>query len=170
MRDDLLERVPDDDRRQCELCGVDELNAQSLPPYARVEFYNVSCPTDGCDGTASVLRYVVETPPELPSDKTQMGNFRCSEVGCTPDRRFAADAIRGYEPHNTRKYQIPTTKLVNSRILAHHTSYDPEETIDVCYTCHGVIHSDNELYSNVEPDMSRKEAEKKGLLDALQSG
>ena len=31
----------------------------------------------------------------------------------------------------------------DSKIIKHHTCYEPEETIDVCWTCHNKIHREN---------------------------
>ena len=46
----------------------------------------------------------------------------------------------------------------------HHTSYDPEETMLVCDTCHAKIHHRDGFHDDLQPEMSRSEAEERGLL------
>lgn len=47
------------------------------------------------------------------------------------------------------------------RIVTHHTSYIPEETMDVCQNCHSKIHQGDE-YEHLRPDETRKQAEDRG--------
>lgn len=44
-------------------------------------------------------------------------------------------------------------------LVEHHTSYVPEEVIEVCNACHGKIHNSSDTYSDLEPDMKREEWE-----------
>lgn len=158
MREDLLNRA-DEQHRECTVCGVAELEVEGLPPHGRVEFYNVPCPADECEGNARGLKYIVETPPELPIDKQRLDGWRCTEPDCSEIQSLAANAMHDHSPYRIKEYHLPTTALVKSRILKHHTSYEPEKVIDVCYTCHGLIHSDNETYADLEPAVKRGDAD-----------
>jgi len=41
--------------------------------------------------------------------------------------------------------------------ITHHTSYNPEETAQVCRSCHGKIHRRKGFRDDLEPDMARPE-------------
>lgn len=45
------------------------------------------------------------------------------------------------------------------RLVEHHTSYTPEETMLVCDSCHGKIHKKSGFRDDLEPDMGRREWE-----------
>lgn len=47
------------------------------------------------------------------------------------------------------------------RLVTHHTSYNPEETMDVCQNCHSEIHG-GDRYPHLQPDETREEAEGRG--------
>lgn len=162
LREDLL-TLSEEDRRECQLCGIEELDIDLLPSQSRVEFYRVPCLEQHCGGSMSVVRFVVETPDEIETNKEKLEGWRCSSVGCEPSESLILDAIHGYEPHTVEEYHIPTTYLVKTPIYQHHISYDPERTILVCSTCHGRIHADNGIYNDLIPDLSRKEAEEMGI-------
>ncbi|GAB7093442.1 hypothetical protein JCM30237_05940 [Halolamina litorea] len=46
----------------------------------------------------------------------------------------------------------------------HHTSYDPEETMLVCDTCHAKIHHKPGFREDLVPGMSRTEAKRQGFI------
>ncbi|KAB1193475.1 hypothetical protein GJR96_08465 [Haloferax sp. MBLA0076] len=46
----------------------------------------------------------------------------------------------------------------------HHTSYNPEETMLVCDTCHAKIHHKQGFRDDLLPQMTRIEAEQQGLI------
>lgn len=46
----------------------------------------------------------------------------------------------------------------------HHTSHEPEETISVCDTCHAKVHHKPGFHDELEPDISRIEAEAQDLV------
>lgn len=165
LRKEVISELDAATDRTCELCGIQEVKIDSLPPDARVEFYTVPCIEPDCDGTLKLMRYVIATPEEIPAPKTDIPSWRCSSERCDADVVHPLDAIDGYEPHHTEHYHIPVTYLVKSPLHLHHTSYHPEETILVCSDCHGRIHADNDLYHDLEPEMSRKEAEEIGPFE-----
>ncbi|MFB6192265.1 MAG: tyrosine-type recombinase/integrase [Haloarculaceae archaeon] len=49
-------------------------------------------------------------------------------------------------------------------LIDHHKSYQPEEIVELCPSCHQQLHENDEPEKLI-PDMSRKEAEKRGLID-----
>lgn len=49
-------------------------------------------------------------------------------------------------------------------IVFHHISYDPEATIPLCEECHVHIHNNDEVRPELTPDMTRSEAEARGVL------
>jgi len=63
-------------------------------------------------------------------------------------------------------YQGGVCTLCNDRpsSVSHHTSYNPEETIDVCPSCHAEIHHTSK-YEDLQPDMTLKQAKKEGYIN-----
>lgn len=51
-----------------------------------------------------------------------------------------------------------------SNLVEHHKSYFPEKVVDLCLSCHRNVHSEEEP-AELVPDMSREEAEERGLID-----
>lgn len=45
--------------------------------------------------------------------------------------------------------------------VLHHISYIPEVTVPMCSECHTKLHQENPFLSHLDPDMTRREAEKK---------
>jgi hypothetical protein len=46
----------------------------------------------------------------------------------------------------------------------HHISYEPEATVPICGECHTLIHTDEAVRPNLTPEMTRTEAEERGLI------
>jgi protein-arginine kinase activator protein McsA len=49
-------------------------------------------------------------------------------------------------------------------LVAHHVSYKENIRVPVCTTCHPKIHL-TDRYPELTPELTRKEAEERGLLD-----
>jgi formate dehydrogenase maturation protein FdhE len=50
------------------------------------------------------------------------------------------------------------------QLVAHHVSYKENIRVPVCKSCHPKIHQTDQ-YPELTPDLTRKEAQQRGLLD-----
>jgi len=164
MREKLLSESEVADRRCCSLCGIEELKVDTLPTAATVEFYSAPCGETGCSGSINLMKFVAQTPQSILEPLEKVEGFRCTDPGCKAPNLSPADAIDGYDPYNTKDYHLPTTLLVNSPIEEHHISYRDDDTVMVCSRCHSRIHADNDIYNDLVPELSRKEAREMGEI------
>jgi integrase/recombinase XerD len=51
-----------------------------------------------------------------------------------------------------------------AQMVEHHTSYKPEELMEICTECHVEIHNKPDEYSHLMPDVTRKEAKENGWI------
>ncbi|MGQ3329027.1 tyrosine-type recombinase/integrase [Halorubrum sp. FL23] len=75
------------------------------------------------------------------------------------DKAYADHAATiGYDSDPSRNPQVcELCGEPSSKLETHHISYDPEEVMDVCSSCHRKIHTTDE-YKSLKPDTSRAEA------------
>lgn len=55
----------------------------------------------------------------------------------------------------------------STAVLDHHVSWIPEQTVQVCDSCHGRIHDDSDELSDLTPAVSREDVES-GDIDSLE--
>jgi len=62
------------------------------------------------------------------------------------------------------EYRCQVCDEVRSDCVGHHASYAPEEVVPVCLSCHAKLHSVSGFADELTPDLSRLEAEERGLI------
>ena len=141
----------------CTVCGGDQFETRAVDADCTVEEYETVCRW-GYSITARVL--VVEIPWVYGvKEKTQFLEAHCENHG--EEVEFSARKLRSEtDPVSDSTFQIETEAVVEPHpIHQHHVSYEPEKTIPVCSSCHGKIHHTPDFRPDLEPDMSRSEAD-----------
>lgn len=141
----------------CTVCGGDQFETRTVNADCAVEEYETVCRW-GYTITARVL--VVGIPWVWGTKhKTELLQAHCENHG--EDVEFRPRKLRSEaEPTSESTFHIETEAVVEPHpIHQHHVSYEPEETIPVCSSCHRKIHKDPEFRPDLEPDMSRSEAD-----------
>lgn len=143
---------------ECEVCGRTEYQVEELQTGCRIETYYTDC-SRGCDGNLEFERSTVSTGGQISIQKEQFSDFRCSECD-SPNEGVLKQAVLDNEPAFTEHYDLPVKQILSTQVHLHHVSYEPEEKIQVCHSCHSKIHQTDGFREDLEPDMSRKEWEK----------
>ena len=55
-------------------------------------------------------------------------------------------------------YRCYGCNVVSRDIVCHHTSYDPERVVPMCFDCHRRLHQESDFLPHLTPDMKRTEA------------
>ena len=74
-------------------------------------------------------------------------------------------SLRNDISRNESKQICEKCGKIKSQMVTHHISYKPEEVMEVCPECHSKIHNKDGEYTHLTPDVSRKEAEKRGWIN-----
>jgi len=160
LRDDTVPLFAVDDPDECELCGAKEFESKICEYDAVAERYQTECCKSRCDGELTFWRLNVEVGDMLPAAREECVEIACS-ADCGVGERYLMDVWEAETPVETESYTIPMPAITTNRICTHHTSYDPEETMQVCESCHGKIHHNPAFRNDLEPEMRRAEWEAK---------
>lgn len=86
-----------------------------------------------------------------------------SDVSTTPSYSEFAPSIDDTNLSNKLSQACELCGLDTARLVLHHTSYIPEEVIEICKTCHWHIHH-SDAYDHLRPERTRKQAMKDGWV------
>jgi len=87
---------------------------------------------------------------------------RCEYCGAPFGLVYLSDIIYNGDPRKIIKIStgFNDEDKVKSKLIRHHTSYNPEKTIRVCKKCHKEIHNTNK-HPKLKPEKTREEWENK---------
>jgi len=158
MRSMILSEFSDPDSKECELCGDQEFQQEMLEYECRCEYYKTDCPSHSCDGRVGFFRLYVSVGEMISVEDEKFLAASCSS-GHEPEDCLLRDARSENQPVESSDYVIPMQSIATNRICEHHTSYEPEQTMLVCDSCHSKIHHNDGFRPDLQPDMKRKEWE-----------
>ncbi len=151
----LINALSRGDAPRCSLCDLPRLDGYSLTWETSIEMFELTC---GCGRPSWVVRPHIEIGSSAGQTTSVwslhwMGchAFDCEHIPDRPIRKTAPDSS-----YPTQKLPVP--KTLNVKIHNHHTSYERDETIVVCASCHAEIHN-SDAHEHLQPDISRKEWE-----------
>lgn len=148
------------ENRICSLCGGPEYATRQATAEYTVEEYETVCRW-GYEIQATVLAVRI---PDFFDELVEVNLFdaHCENHGA--DVEFSAREIR--------REATPVAERATGEVEfegffrenyvdEHHVSYAPEETVEVCRSCHSRIHDDEAFRPDLTPEMTRGEWEER---------
>jgi len=158
IREDLVQQIAGNNPSECELCGRKRFQKGMLEYETRFEVYSGECPRQSCSGTVNFGYLYVKVGDEIPIVNDEFTAVRCTG-SCENIERVLPDFVEEHDPNKVDEYVLPLQGILTTQIDEHHISYEPEETMLVCSSCHNQIHHDDSFRPDLRPDMSRSEWE-----------
>ncbi|EMA31441.1 hypothetical protein [Halobiforma nitratireducens] len=134
----------------CKLCGQDEFETEESTETVEVEVCRSTCRIPGCNERHDTIR-VSLVPDEDSNVFVRYLEYECPEH---PDHHIPPFVDE--RPTATIEREVDVEVIISNLMHRHHVSYEPEELIWVCPTCHAQIHH-TEQYKEYKPDMTRQE-------------